>query len=165
MFVGLDKNWYLKCRGISTMCAEVTGSVSINGHPRNLRQFRKLSRYIMQEDLLQPHITVQEAMLIAASLKLGDLLSKEKKLAVIEEILDMLRLMNAKNTVTSRLSGGERKRLSIALELVNNPPVIFLDEPTTAPGYEPSPGFDSQLLPWLFFPKGELLPQRSSEFG
>nr|CAD7196649.1 unnamed protein product [Timema douglasi] len=112
-------------------CAEVTGSVSINGHPRNLRQFRKLSRYIMQEDLLQPHITVQEAMLMAASLKLGDLLSKEKKLAVIEEILDMLRLMNAKNTVTSRLSGGERKRLSIALELVNNPPVIFLDEPTT----------------------------------
>nr|CAD7400973.1 unnamed protein product [Timema poppensis] len=115
----------------SLRCAEVTGSVSINGHPRNLRQFRKLSRYIMQEDLLQPHITVQEAMLMAASLKLGDLLSKEKKLAVIEEILDMLRLMNAKNTVTSRLSGGERKRLSIALELVNNPPVIFLDEPTT----------------------------------
>ncbi|CAG2062224.1 unnamed protein product [Timema podura] len=85
----------------------------------------------MQEDLLQPHITVQEAMLIAASLKLGDLLSKEKKLVVIEEILGMLRLVNARNTVTSRLSGGEKKRLSIALELVNNPPVIFLDEPTT----------------------------------
>nr|CAD7452776.1 unnamed protein product [Timema tahoe] len=116
------------------MCAEVTGSVAINGHPRNLGQFRKLSRYIMQEDLLQPHITVQEAMLIAASLKLGDLLSKEKKLVVIEEILDMLRLMKARNTVTSRLSGGERKRLSIALELVNNPPVIFLDEPTTESG-------------------------------
>ncbi|CAB3223952.1 unnamed protein product [Arctia plantaginis] len=111
--------------------AGASGIISTNGEPRNLKQFRKLSRYIMQEDLLQPYITVQEAMSIAADLKLGTDLSNEKKTIIVEEIIQLLRLNKARNTTTERLSGGERKRLSIALELLNNPPVIFLDEPTT----------------------------------
>ncbi|KAL0831044.1 hypothetical protein ABMA28_001927 [Loxostege sticticalis] len=108
-----------------------SGMICTNGEPRNLKQFRKLSRYIMQEDLLQPYITVHEAMLIAADLKLGTGISRQKKLVIVEEIVQLLRLSKAKNTATEKLSGGERKRLSIALELLNNPPVIFLDEPTT----------------------------------
>nr|WHB18096.1 ATP-binding cassette sub-family G [Dioryctria abietella] len=107
------------------------GHILTNGEPRNLKQFRKLSRYIMQEDLLQPFITVQEAMMIAADLKLGAGMSNQKKTVVVEEIIQLLRLGKAVNTATERLSGGERKRLSIALELLNNPPVVFLDEPTT----------------------------------
>ncbi|XP_061379738.1 ATP-binding cassette sub-family G member 1-like [Danaus plexippus] len=108
-----------------------TGLISTNGEPRNLRLFRKLSRYIMQEDLLQPLITVQEAMSMAADLKLGSEINKAEKKIIVEEIIKLLRLNKARNTSSERLSGGERKRLSIALELVNNPPVVFLDEPTT----------------------------------
>ncbi|XP_063625511.1 ATP-binding cassette sub-family G member 1-like [Cydia splendana] len=108
-----------------------SGQICTNDEPRNLRQFRKLSRYIMQEDLLQPLITVQEAMAIAADLKLGSEVSRKKKGVIVEEIVQLLRLSKARDTVTERLSGGERKRLAIALELLNNPPVVFLDEPTT----------------------------------
>lgn len=55
------------------------GSILINGHPRNLEKFRKLSRYIMQEDLLQPKMTVFENMKIASHLKLGTTVPGKEK--------------------------------------------------------------------------------------
>lgn len=110
---------------------DMTGTILINGEPRNIMKFRKMSRYIMQEDMLQPHLSVEELMLIAAHLKLGNELTMEQKVVSVREILEMLLLIKSKDTKTTLLSGGERKRLSIALELINNPPVIFLDEPTT----------------------------------
>ncbi|XP_012265456.2 ATP-binding cassette sub-family G member 1 [Athalia rosae] len=107
------------------------GLITVNGQPRDISEFKKLSCYIMQDDLSQPQITVHEAMCFASDLKLGNQKTRQAKLSAINEILETLRLSAAKDTLTERLSGGERKRLSIALELVNNPPVIFLDEPTT----------------------------------
>ncbi|CAH0702263.1 unnamed protein product [Spodoptera exigua] len=109
----------------------VKGRITVNGHTREMKLFKKLSTYIMQEDLLQPRLTVQESMVTAANLKLGKELGKAEKELIVEEILQTLGLWNHRNTMTEKLSGGQMKRLSVALELVNNPPIIFLDEPTT----------------------------------
>lgn len=107
------------------------GSITMNGHERNLSGFRKLSCYIMQDNQLHGNLTVQEAMKVAANLKLGRHVNKAEKEEVIQEILETLGLAEHQKTMTSNLSGGQKKRLSIALELVNNPPIMFFDEPTS----------------------------------
>ncbi|XP_066594325.1 ATP-binding cassette subfamily G member 4 isoform X2 [Prorops nasuta] len=111
--------------------AGVEGSITMNGHERNLSAFRKLSCYIMQDNQLHANLTVAEAMRVAANLKLGKHITKAEKEEVIQEILETLGLAEHRRTMTSNLSGGQKKRLSIALELVNNPPVMFFDEPTS----------------------------------
>ncbi|XP_024086060.1 ATP-binding cassette sub-family G member 4 isoform X1 [Cimex lectularius] len=107
------------------------GSITINGAERDLSQFAKLSAYIMQDNQLHGNLSVEEAMNVATALKLGNQINKQEKNTVIQEILETLGLQEHVKTKTSNLSGGQKKRLSIALELVNNPPIMFFDEPTS----------------------------------
>lgn len=109
----------------------VEGSVYVNGRGRNLERFRRMTCYITQDDRLQPLLTVAENMKYAADLKLETDTPRYEKEEIIELILTHLGLYEAQHTIAGRLSGGQKKRLSIALELISNPMVMFLDEPTT----------------------------------
>ncbi|ETN64305.1 abc transporter [Anopheles darlingi] len=107
----------------------VKGKLSFGG---NGHSNRKLCSYILQEDYLQPLFTVEEIMVMACDLKVSsNSLNRTEKHRLIDNILDTLHLSFCKQTRCGSLSGGQRKRLSIALELIDNPPILFLDEPTT----------------------------------
>lgn len=99
-----------------------------SGVSGNIIRNRKSSCYLTQEDYHQPYLTVFELMQMACNLKLKPGIDHEP---VINEILRNLNLNHRRRNFANQLSGGERRRLSIALELVANPTIFFLDEPTS----------------------------------
>eukprot|EP01137_Pigoraptor_chileana_P022974 Opistho-2@88542 len=113
----------------------IGGSILVNGQPRNAL-FKRLSGYVTQDDALIGTLTVEETLMYTAQLRLSSSLPKEEKRRRVQQIIADLRLEKVtKNHVGTDdlrgLSGGERKRVSIGVELITSPSILFLDEPTT----------------------------------
>lgn len=92
--------------------------------------------FIEQESLFFPHMTVKETLDFRVELKLGRKLGKSARDDVVDNLMKNLGLTKTANTKVGNskirgISGGERKRLSIACEMISSPSVIFLDEPTS----------------------------------
>lgn len=116
--------------GYSTRGAK--GEIVINGVCTCASQAsgRGGARYIRQHDDLRKYLTVYEAMSLAAALKLADFKPHERK-EKVNEVLCLLGLKGASQTLCRDLSGGQTRRLAVALELLSDPLLMFLDEPTT----------------------------------
>ncbi|KAK9169119.1 hypothetical protein Syun_001259 [Stephania yunnanensis] len=112
------------------------GSVSLNGEALESRLLKVISAYVMQDDLLYPMLTVEETLMFAAEFRLPRSLSKSKKKARVQALIDQLGLRRAAKTVIGDeghrgVSGGERRRVSIGIDIIHDPIILFLDEPTS----------------------------------
>lgn len=124
---------------------EITGQFRLNGRIYSRQVLKAMSAYVMQDDLLHGELTVQETLSYAAQLRMSfppssGLLGLEGKEQIrqgrIEEVIHLMELKHCRHIVIGNdrkkgISGGERKRVSIAIELLNHPKLLFLDEPTS----------------------------------
>ncbi|KAF9232949.1 hypothetical protein BU15DRAFT_90525 [Melanogaster broomeanus] len=114
----------------------VTGSILINGRPATSSQVRQVSGYVDQEDTLMGTLTVYETVLYSALLRLPRGMSEEEKIARVHGTLEELGIRGIMGkriggSGKRSISGGEKRRVSIACELVTSPSILFLDEPTS----------------------------------
>lgn len=112
------------------------GDVRLNGKPYTKHLLKEISGYVMQDDLVHATLTVSETLEYTAALRMSPSLSKAERRARCTEVLGLMGIAYCGNVIVgdSRrkgVSGGERKRLCVAMELLTRPSLLFLDEPTS----------------------------------
>ncbi len=120
------------------------GQVLYNGQDyyRNLAAFNTQIGYVPQDDIVHRDLTVERALYYAAKIRLPADFTEEQIWQRIAEVLEDVELTERRKLLIKKLSGGQRKRVSIALELLANPSLFFLDEPTS--GLDP--GLDRKMM-------------------
>ncbi|KAJ1628748.1 P-loop containing nucleoside triphosphate hydrolase protein [Pavlovales sp. CCMP2436] len=113
-----------------------TGDIRLNGCAYTRRQLKLCSGYVMQDDLLNGTFTVLETLDFTARLKLPPTISVAERTLRIEQVSKAMGLahilhVNVGDPLHKGISGGERKRLCVAMELLTKPALLFLDEPTS----------------------------------
>ena len=104
---------------------EYSGQVYINGEARTKDSKRRIG-YVLQNDTLLPNVTVHETLEFTAKMRLPREMNINEKLQRVEDIIYLMGLKSCENTMVQNLSGGEKKRTSIANEMIVNPSVLFL---------------------------------------
>jgi ABC-type multidrug transport system ATPase subunit len=108
---------------------DVTGTVYIN-NAKFKKSMRKTIAYVLQEDLFFTQLTVREQLSITSHLRLPSSLPDEVKAAAVDNVIKTLRIEKCSDTQILLISGGEKKRCNIGTELLTNPSIVLLDEPT-----------------------------------
>ena len=111
------------------------GTITINGHDISEPEAKALIGYVPQDDLLIEELTVYQNLWFTAKLCFEGMAEEELDRRVMKTLkdlgLDAVKDLKAGSAINKYISGGQRKRLNIALELIREPAVLFLDEPTS----------------------------------
>ncbi|KAK0267921.1 hypothetical protein LTR91_019984 [Friedmanniomyces endolithicus] len=116
--------------------ASVEASSYINGSPSDPQTLRRESAYVEQEDALVGSLTVRETLLFAARLSLPSSTSEQDRTGAVSRLIDAFGLSaqaesRIGTSIRSGISGGQKRRVSVACQLITSPRIIFLDEPTS----------------------------------
>ncbi|TQE09771.1 hypothetical protein C1H46_004545 [Malus baccata] len=114
----------------------IEGNIIISGYPKKQESFARISGYCEQNDIGSPHVTVYDSLTYSAWLCLSSEINSEIRKMFVEEVMGLVELNLLRQALVglpgaSGLSTEQRKRLTIAVELVANPSIIFMDEPTS----------------------------------
>jgi ABC transport system ATP-binding/permease protein len=114
------------------------GSVLINNLDlyQHLDSLKQSIGYVPQDDIIHRELTVYRTLYYVAKLRLSGDVNRKEINQIIDEVMDVTGLSERRDVPINQLSGGQRKRVSIAVELITKPSVIFLDEPTS--GLDPA---------------------------
>lgn len=135
---GAGKTTLLNC--LSGITDFDWGDVLINGESirSNSKSIRSIIGYVPQKDIVYDNLTLERMLYYSAKLRMPNDTSLDEIKRKIDETIDMVELSEHRHTMISKLSGGQKKRASIAVELLASPKLFFLDEPSSGldPGTE-----------------------------
>ncbi|KAJ4749523.1 ABC transporter G family member 36 [Rhynchospora pubera] len=114
----------------------VEGCIMVSGYPKEQATFARISGYCEQNDIHSPHVTVHESLMFSAWMRLPIDIKLATRKMFVEEVMNLVELNSLRDSLVglpdvNGLSTEQRKRLTIAVELVANPSIIFMDEPTS----------------------------------
>lgn len=112
------------------------GLIKVNGHPKDMAKYKKLIGFVPQDDIVLPELTVRENILHSARCRLPMTWKDRDIQAYVDALISCIGLSHVQHSLVGDankpvVSGGQRKRVSIGMELAAAPMCIFLDEPTS----------------------------------
>ncbi|KAG6615866.1 ATP-binding Cassette (ABC) Superfamily [Phytophthora cinnamomi] len=109
----------------------IVGDIIVNGEPKNPANFSRITAYCEQMDIHSEAASIYEALVFSANLRLPPTFTKEERMNLVHETLELLELSPIASAMIGSLSVEQKKRVTIGVEVVSNPSILFLDEPTS----------------------------------